>query len=57
MHSLLLRMLPPLQAEVSAVNSERERLRDSANAAGERIAALESELETAKQVSTLHARH
>jgi hypothetical protein len=38
------------QAEVSAVNSERDCIRSNANQAEQRIATLESELEAAKQV-------
>lgn len=43
-------MLSAAQAEVSAVNSERERIRSNASQAEQRTAALESELEAAKQV-------
>lgn len=42
--------VPTQQAEVSAVNAERERIRNNASQAEQRIAALENELETAKQV-------
>lgn len=39
-----------VQAEVAAVNAERERIRSSAAHSLERIAALETELDVAKQV-------
>jgi hypothetical protein len=50
LHSLCLLPVCPAQAEVSAVNSERERIRANAAQAEQRITALETELETAKQV-------
>lgn len=47
--------VPNAQAEVAAVNAERERLRDSVTRSQERVAALEAELATAKQVHS-HSR-
>lgn len=38
------------QAEVSAVNTERERIRGNATQAEQHITALENELESSKQV-------